>query len=200
MRTRLSPIKVMAGVVRVVIHVRGEMTSGSAALLARSWERPTSAPGGGAMVATPTDRTGRFGARARFVRDRRWCCLPAGAPGRWPWRLAVQGKPTILVLRASGTKAGPCDHPGIVRTCRHQKQENPQRPEGRGGSTRCPRGDALHTHTAHLVRLISRHGRRARLLSVPHDIVPRQHEQLSGGHPTAIRSTPRAARSSTRRR
>jgi hypothetical protein len=44
----------------------------------------------------------------------------------------------------------------------------------------CPRGDTLHTHTAHLVRLISRHGRRARLLSVPHDIVPRQHEQLSG--------------------
>jgi hypothetical protein len=36
---------------------------------------------------------------------------------------------------------------GIQAACRHQEQEHPHRPEERGGSTRCPRGDSLHRHT-----------------------------------------------------
>ncbi len=36
----------------------------------------------------------------------------------------------------------------------------------------CPRGDTLHTHTAHVIRLISRDGRRSRLVRASSDLSP----------------------------
>jgi hypothetical protein len=54
--------------------------------------------------------------------------------------------------RAGRTEVGG-DRPGgrcsgMRWTCRYQEQKNPTGQHGRGGSTRCPRGDTLHTHTA----------------------------------------------------
>src|SRR4051812_10879300 len=48
-------------------------------------------------------------------------------------------------------------------TCRHEKPEDP-RPRSNGGSTRCPRGDTVHTHTVdpgHETPASSPHGRQA---------------------------------------
>jgi hypothetical protein len=47
----------------------------------------------------------------------------------------------------------------------------------------CPRDDTMHMHTAHVLQLTGRHGREGPAsVWVPHGIVPRRCERLSGGH------------------
>ncbi len=60
---------------------------------------------------------------------------------------------TVLPAPAVGTRTSRSFDQGgqaerVDGTGSRREQKNPRRSEGRGGSTRCPRGDTLHTHTA----------------------------------------------------
>jgi len=97
-----------------------------------------------------------------------------------PIRPAVR---CVVILASTGGPGTPsgvrCASRSAAGDClRGLKPKRPRRLTcAATGARECPRGDPLHTHTARLPRLISRHGGRALILSVSHDIALKEHRQ-----------------------